>query len=537
MTDNQRKVQIQYALTALAGASAIGLATIGYLLWEYSDHALGTRRHTDGIPQPAGAKALIGHLPLLGGNWVNVRLEESLKMRKQLGDVFMTSIPWKNQIETFLPEDVECVMKDPYIFVKGAAQAEQFVEFFGHGIFLSDADPWRLQRKTASNIFNVKNFRDFFGPIFISESQRLCNHLAEVAKTGTKLDIQDLLLRATIDSFGLLSMGTDVGALKMKPVYKDGRYTLPDVPFMISFDAILAHQVIRFTNPFWKWNEFFGDSNGKAIKQHQKVIDDFSYSVIRERRQQLVASGGLKDKGRMDLLDFFMQVEVEGNPPDDKFLRDVVMNYIIAGRDTTAQTTSWLIYELARNPEIEKKMREEMKQFLGDGPADYELLKNLKYTTCVWNETLRLHCNVPTAPRVATQDITLPSGYKVYKGETVQWSSWAMGRSEKIWGPDASEFKPERWLKDDGSVMKASQWAWPVFNCGPRICLGMNMATQEALVIMSDMYRNFHFEVVGEDEPRKWGHFSENVAERAGRYNVGVTLGFRNGLDVKVTRV
>ena len=47
----------------------------------------------------------------------------------------------------------------------------------------------------------------------------------------------------------------------------------------------------------------------------------------------MAASGGLKDKGRMDLLDFFMQVEVNGGPPDDKFLRDVVMNYIIAGRE------------------------------------------------------------------------------------------------------------------------------------------------------------------------------------------------------------
>lgn len=202
------------------------------------------------------------------------------------------------------------------------------------------------------------------------------------------------------------------------------------------------------------------------------VMDSFAKKVIEEKRRN-----GIKAGREGDMLDMFMGMkDDDGKDLSDQELRDHVLNFIIAGRDTTAQTLSWAIWELGQHPECERKLREEVLAVCGkDGEVTYEQLKDLKYTNAVFNETLRLHANVPAQARRATEDTVLPgTGTKVYKDQVVQVSSWAMGHLERIWGKDAKQFKPERWIDEKGSLIKANQYQWPVFNAGPRICLGMN---------------------------------------------------------------
>lgn len=208
-----------------------------------------------------------------------------------------------------------------------------------------------------------------------------------------------------------------------------------------------------------------------------------------------------------------------------------------AGRDTTAQTLSWCWYELAKHPEWEKKLRDEAMQVLGpEGQTTFDKLKELPLTYCFFNEVLRLHANVPNQGRTATQETVLPgSGVRVYPGDIVAWSTWCMGYLEEVWGPDAKEFKPERWLLENGGVMKQNTVRHYVFNGGARLCLGINFAQQEACVFLSTLIRRFHFDLVGEDDPAKWGKWDVDPAKREGRYTESITLGMRGSLDLKVT--
>ena len=73
-------------------------------------------------------------------------------------------------------------------------------------------------------------------------------------------------------------------------------------------------------------------------------------------------------------------------------------------------------------------------------------------------------------------DDTLPHGHRVYKGWRVTYVAYAMGRMVKIWGEDAAEFRPERFLGPDGSFRPESPFKYPAFNAGPRLCLGKEMA-------------------------------------------------------------
>lgn len=87
-------------------------------------------------------------------------------------------------------------------------------------------------------------------------------------------------------------------------------------------------------------------------------------------------------------------------------------------------------------------------------------------------EVLRLYPSVPNNIKYALNDDVWPDGTHIRAGDYVAWSTYAQGRSEKAWGPDAKQFKPERWFTPEGELKRESQGQWPVFHVGPRVCLG-----------------------------------------------------------------
>ena len=168
------------------------------------------------------------------------------------------------------------------------------------------------------------------------------------------------------------------------------------------------------------------------------------------------------------------------------------MAVLIAGRDTTAATLSWTIYELARCPAVWARLRRAVLSAVGPRAAPtYEDLKALPLLTHTLNETLRLWPAVPYNLRAALCDTSLPGGegrpdIVVLEGDVVVYSTLAMQRRRDLYPaseegkgvgeefPDPAIFCPERW---DGWTPKS--WTYVPFNGGPRICVGQNFAMTE----------------------------------------------------------
>jgi fatty acid omega-hydroxylase len=159
------------------------------------------------------------------------------------------------------------------------------------------------------------------------------------------------------------------------------------VPFAESFDSLQRMAVRLFIDPFlpitlatekvfkpWK----------TTPKQHLKVIDKFAEGVIQKRRREIEAG-----EKHNDLLFRFMEATNEnGEKLNDTELRDTILNFIIAGRDTTAQALSWLFYNLALQPRIEMKMMDEIHQNITDdiekdSPGLYETINGMPYIHAV----------------------------------------------------------------------------------------------------------------------------------------------------------
>lgn len=131
------------------------------------------------------------------------------------------------------------------------------------------------------------------------------------------------------------------------------------VPFATAFDGVQRFIEKRIAHPWWKLDRLLNFSNGeKTITQGLKIVNKFAHEVIATRRQETL-------EGRQDVLSLFMNLNNDGQPMTENELRDIVLNFMIAGRDTTAVTLSWSCYLLAMNPDIQEKVSKKKKKKKG----------------------------------------------------------------------------------------------------------------------------------------------------------------------------
>ena len=400
------------------------------------------------------------------------------------------------------PKTLEFVLKTQFeSFEKGKYIDARFHDVLGNGIFNADGQNWKIQRKTAANIFNIKAFKDFVADVFEKKVTTVVKILKGHAEKGEIIDLQKMFFKVTLDGFALIGYGVELNSLEA------------DIPFARAFDAAQSIVDYRFISPFYKFEEIL-TLNSIRMKHHIKVIREFANNVIENRVKEL----SLGTTTRSDLLSLFMGYTHEDG---SKFTReqnlDLVINFIIAGRDTTAQAMSWCVYELNRNPCVLKKLHAEIDGELGDAELTYEKVKNMKYANAVFHETLRLWPSVPKDMKQAVREIVLPCGIVVPAGDVITWSNYAFGRNKNIWGSNALEFYPERWIEME---KRPSKFEYPVFNAGPRVCLGQALAELEGVYVLVSLLRKFDFEVQN----------IENV-----RYANSLTLPMKNGLLCKVS--
>jgi cytochrome P450 len=193
----------------------------------------------------------------------------------------------------------------------------------------------------------------------------------------------------------------------------------------------------------------------------------------------------------------------------DEFIRDTAVNFAIAGRDAVAVTLSWFFYLVSNNPRVEKKLLDELCGAIasrdeGTRAADGAMvtfdateLSSLVYLHAAICECLRLYPPVPFEHKAAAAADVLPSGKQLKAGDKVIMFAYSMGRMEGVWGKDCMEFRPERWLNEEGTKLRYEpSYKFISFNAGPRMCLGKEMAFVRMKTVAAAVLWNFAVEVV-----------------------------------------
>ena len=316
--------------------------------------------------------------------------------------------------------------------------------------------------------------------VFVTNGRLLADILGSAAADGVAVDIQDLFFRYTMDSIGEIGFGVQMGTMARAKVaggvgagggaaaaerVSDRAHT-----FAKSFDEahrrmlLFKHSMVTrlainllpppFSDAALALFMRF-DANACAFRAAVRALDSFSLKLIRQRR----AEGADTLAAKSDLLALFMReagaasgassadTAAAGSTPGqgqatDRQLRDVVMSFIIAGRDTTACLLSWTAVILATHPRVAAKVRAEVAAALPNlQEPTFETAgeRQLPYLNAVLKEALRLYPPVPQDGKVAAVDDALPDGTHVPRGTIVAYFPWGMGRSEHIWGADAAD--------------------------------------------------------------------------------------------------
>ena len=388
------------------------------------------------------------------------------------------------------PKDVEHMLKTNWknYSISVGVRGEALAELLGNGIFHADGECWYNQRKTVSREFTLNNFKTFMLREFVGYAQQLKHSLVDAAKSSENVEMQAEFFRLTLDSFGKIAFGVDLGALRGTPM-----------PFAAAFDSAQRICIGRTLKvPFiWKLQRAINHGPEAKLKSNLKVINDFVDELVSSRKSDPT----LGEKN--DLFSRLMSIS-EGERDAAKrvaYLRDMTVNFMIAGRDSTACALAWLLWEVSQHPNVEKKMVEELQDIVTTDHPTFEDLAQCEYLMAVIHEALRLHPSVPSDIKTVLEDDVLPStGAKLRKGDTCAFRPFAQGRTEELWGPDVLEFKPERWLNEKGQFQRADPFKFSVFQAGPRLCLGVEMAILEMKSVVSTLYKAMTFEAVNTPE-------------------------------------
>ena len=329
-------------------------------------------------------------------------------------------------------------------------------------------------------------------------------------------------------------------------------------PFSQAFEYASDQIGLRFQNPLYRITELF---TGSKLRSALREVKRFGQTIVKSarKRQSQTAFKSLFTKNE-PIFDTLIDSLMATFSYDPEIVADAALNFLSAGRDTTAQSLTWTFYLIMRHqPQIESFLEPELQhlqqqeqqtaqpppksnQTSNTNPRKIMTVPSLQpsaipHLTALFYESLRLYPPVPFELKQCAKDVTLPDGTFLPKNAIVVWCIWAMNRSRRRWGEEAEMFMPGRWLertssadegKEEVRFVPKTAYEFPVFNGGPRSCLGKKMAEVMAVWVIARMLEEFEFEEIFDDSARTGKERKERSSQNS------LTLPMKDGLPCYV---
>ncbi|KXX81914.1 Cytochrome P450 734A6 [Madurella mycetomatis] len=379
----------------------------------------------------------------------------------------------------------------------------------GIGVLLAEGDEHKVQRRNLLPAFAFRHIKDLY-PVFWDKAREgveamtreILGDASKAASEDKKtavIEVGNWASRITLDIIGVAGLGRDFGAIANPDNELNQTYQHVFKPNRQA--AILG--LLQVVIPPWFLN-LLPLKRNSDVEQAAKKIRATCADLIREKKQKL-AQNELVD---VDIL----SVALESGGFTDENLVDQLMTFLAAGHETTASAMTWAVYLLARHPEVQERLRAEVRERLPpissgeDGSTVSSLdIDHMPYLNAVCNEVLRYFSPAPITLRSTVCDTSI-QGHFVPKGTQIMIVPWAINKSKSMWGEDALQFNPDRWLpKSDGDKRAASggatsNYAFMTFLHGPRSCIGQAFAKAEFACLVASWVGRFHMELHNMEE-------------------------------------
>lgn len=424
---------------------------------------------------------------------------------KQFGPVYGIQYGCRNALVTSDPKMVHEVVVDKFEYFYGRMLPFRNSDTLPDvDLFIAKGKRWKRLRTIANPAFTVSSMKRVM-PIMEDSIREMVELLEKASSNKQNINMSPYFNEMALDIICRVAFG------QQESRQFNNEYTkLAREVFQHFGNNIFEYYTWQF--PWFGENLImpFEKMTGLLRKSPIEIITAKLAKVVEERKRQKERSGNEEVEGKngkerhVDFIDIFLETETDRcalesqngcfNKSNTKFekamLNDEIVKscllFLLAGFDTTSNTLSLISHNLALYPEVQDKMFDEIESVCVDECPNFEQLGRLKYTEAVLKETIRL-CPIAAAvvTRVCEQTTTVGE-YTVEKDTAVMTDIFTLHRNKQIWGEDAEEFRPERWLEDNVPTNH-----FYGFGGGPRICIGMRFGILEAKMALCQLIRRF----------------------------------------------
>ena len=348
--------------------------------------------------------------------------------------------------------------------------------------------------------FSYRHIKNLY-PIFWSKGIEMVKLIEEdLRRRGNPSDnvirVSTWTSRATLDIIGLAGMNRDFDSLRD-----------PNNELAIHYHKINSVPPTRLERSLFLTGLIFNAAHlvhklplkrNRYIASSSAYIRNVALQMIRDARESLT---GEKTHQATDAVDI-ISVALSSDGFTDEELLDQMMTFLTAGHETTSSALQWCVYALSKHPDVQTRLREEIRANLPsisvDNPDSISAttIDSLPYLNAVCNEVFRFHPSAPITIRIANRDTSL-AGHPIPKGTAVHIVPAMTNHDKSLWGPDADQFNPDRWLGPGRANTGGanSNYAFLTFLHGPRSCIGQGFAKGELACLLAAFVGRFQFEL------------------------------------------
>lgn len=344
-------------------------------------------------------------------------------------------------------------------YYKSKLQTVDLAKYIGNGLLTSNGDYWRKQRRLIQPAFHKKKLNTLIEAIQQAIHVELNNF--------TENEVADIYPKMSVLAFQVVAkslFNTEISAKMVRLQY-----------ITESAQKMLIKELRQ---PYKKWWFYFNGSiqkNKKLTKEARTILND----IIEERRAS--------QKSHDDLLDMLLDARYEdGGAMTNDQLIDEILVLFTAGHETTANALTFTLALLAKHPEIQQKVYEEVSVDAIKDSDPLAQLGGLSYTRQCIEEAMRLYPPAYITDRVSIEADEF-DGIKLKKGTLILISFYEIHRNKNFW-KTPEMFDPDRFHLD--KKKSYSDWYFP-FGAGPRMCIGNNFAMYEMMLAVSDIVRKY----------------------------------------------
>ncbi|KAI6023312.1 cytochrome P450 [Pisolithus marmoratus] len=379
---------------------------------------------------------------------------------------------------------------------------------FGRWVLWSEGEEHKRQRKSLAPAFSQAAIRKLTPTFYNSAHKAKSAWEAMIDASGgdsSVIEVQKWMNRISLDSMGLAGFSHDFGSL-------EGKHT-PITEVLDTFASFPKRSAVTIwlilLSRVFTLLSYAPRQTSGLFHEMQRITEDLSTQWLARTKKEK-EEGVLDGKEDMSIIGVLVKANSSTHLTHEEVVAQM-KGLIFAGYETMSSTMTWALLELARNPDIQSKLRQELLAF-GEEPTYDQQQHSLPYLDAVVHEALRVHPPATDLVRVAAEDDVIPLSEPVVtrSGEVVNNISIARGtrialpiscvnRSTEIWGADAKVFRPERWLEEGGIPRTAREiQAYRhllSFVDGAKTCLGKGFAIAQFKAVMSVLVKNFVLEM------------------------------------------